>query len=92
MNKRDFIKMVSAKSGIPQAQVKECFDPIVTCLTDLLVDGEELCISNFGTLHTKRLPERVSRNPSTKESIKIPVRHIVKFKTSNALKIKINKK
>lgn len=84
--------MVSAKSGISQTQLKECFEVMTECLSDLLADGDDLCVNNFGTLYCKMLPERAARNPLTEEQIVVPERIVVKFKMSKQLKEKINTK
>ena len=47
-------------------------------------------ISGFGTFYMRNTPERVGRNPKTKESFLIPKKLKLFYKASNKIKILIN--
>ena len=51
---------------------------------------KKIKISNFGTFYFHTTPQRLGRNPKTKEEFIIPKRQKLILKASNAVKNKLN--
>ena len=52
--------------------------------------SKKIKISNFGTFYFHITPQRLGRNPKTKEEFIIPKRQKLILKASNAVKNKLN--
>ena len=57
-----------------------------------LIKFNKIKISSFGTFQVVNKKERIGRNPKTKVEAKIVARKVVKFKASNTIKKKLNRK
>ena len=72
---------------------KLCLD-IVNDIINIVINGLErdkkVKIHNFGTFHLNRKNSRIGRNPKTKEEFVIPTRRKLTFKSSSAIKNKLN--
>lgn len=86
MVKKEFVKLISDKNDITQKQAEQVFDSIFEEISNLLVTGDSLSITNFGSFKVKNKKARKGRNPKTGESLTIPAHKAVKFKISNTLK------
>ena len=60
-------------------------------LVSELIKFNKIKISSFGTFQVIDKKERIGRNPKTKVEAKIEARKIVKFKSSNIIKEKLNR-
>ena len=81
LGKKDIIINISSKAHISRvisAQlVKSFFNKV-----KLNSSGNIVKIANFGTFYKRVTPERVGRNPKTKQEFLIPKRAKLFFKTS----------
>lgn len=90
MNKRDFIDLVSAKTGLTKKDSEQTMDAIFEVLRDTLSQGDRLLVNGFGVFQTQERKARVGRNPRTREAVSIPAATVAVFKPSQALKDKLN--
>ena len=67
-------------------------DDFFESLVSELIKFNKIKISSFGTFQVIDKKERIGRNPKTKVEAKIVARKIVKFKPSNRIKEKLNRK
>jgi nucleoid DNA-binding protein len=89
MKKAELIKAVSIDTGIGQKDVTRIFESIFVQISEDLKNKNELVIKDFGTFKMETRPERMGRNPKTGESIVIPAKQVVKFKSyKNILNMK----
>jgi len=91
MKKADIIKVIIKKHGLAVRQaaaiLQTCIDEIVSSLTK----GETVELRRFGIFKTKKQKARIIIHPKTGKTIKRPVRTIVLFEASTAVKAAINK-
>ena len=66
-------------------------DDFFESLVSELIKFNKIKIASFGTFEVINKKERVGRNPKTKIEAKIMARKVVRFKSSNAIKEKINR-
>lgn len=92
MNKREFLDLVSAKTGLTKKDSEQTMDALFEVLGEILSQGGRLIVNGFGTFETRERAARVGRNPRTKEAVKIPEATVPVFKPSQALKDKLNPK
>ena len=87
--KKDICKNISSKALISSGDSKEFFTNFLN-LVNLKSKSRIVKISNFGTFYTKNTPERIGRNPKTKEEFIISKRSKLFFKPSNKIRSIIN--
>ena len=89
LGKKDISKNISTKAHIPLKTSEKVLHSFLELLKD---EGRNkiLKISKFGTFETKNTPERIGRNPKTKEEYLIKKRSKLFFKNSNVVKSILN--
>ena len=87
--KKDICNNISSKALISKDISKE-FLTIFLNLVTLKSKSRIVKISNFGTFYTKNTPQRLGRNPKTKEEFIISKRSKLFFKPSNKIRSIIN--
>ncbi len=89
LGKRDIVKNISAKSHLSKFESKA----ILECFIDILKNTDnykKVKISKFGTFYMHKTPQRIGRNPKTKESYTISMRKKLAFRASNIIKKTLN--
>ena len=89
LKKKDIIKNISSKAHISLESSKEFLSQFLKIVTTNSRNNT-VKISNFGTLFTRKTPERIGRNPLTLEEHLINERLKLYFKTSNKIKNLLN--
>ena len=87
--KKDICKNISSKALISNDKSKEFFGNFLNLVTSKS-KSRIVKISNFGTFYTKNTPQRLGRNPKTKEEFIISKRSKLFFKPSNKIRSIIN--
>lgn len=77
---------LALKLDISQKAAAEAASSVFEIITESLVQGSQVSISNFGSFTTKKRPSRSGRNPQTGEPIEIEARTALSFKVSPKLK------
>ena len=87
--KKDIYNNISSKALISKDNSKEFFTNFLNLVASKS-NSRVVKISNFGTFYTKSTPQRLGRNPKTKEEFIISKRSKLFFKPSNKIKSIIN--
>ena len=90
MNKTELILSISEKAGISRKDAEKALNAAVETVTEALAREEKVQIVGFGSFETKFRPERLGRNPRTKEDVIIPASKAPAFKAGKALKDAVN--
>ena len=85
MNKSELINAMAAESGLSKADSKKALDAFISAVSAALKEGDKVALVGFGTLSVAERGERTGINPSTKQTITIPAKKVVKFKPGNEL-------
>ena len=88
--KKDLIDKVYQNLGFSKNFSAILIDDFFKVITSELEKLNKVKIPSFGTLEVDNKNERVGRNPKTKVEAKISARRIVKFKSSEGIKKKLN--
>ncbi len=86
MNKAELINATAEKSGLSKKDSEKAINALIETITDSMKKGEKVQLVGFGVFEVKERPERMGRNPRTKEQIKIPASKTPMFKAGKALK------
>ena len=87
--KKDICNNISSKALISKDKSKEILRNFLNLVTSKS-KSRIVKISNFGTFYTKNTPQRLGRNPKTKEEFIILKRSKLFFKPSNKIRSIIN--
>jgi integration host factor subunit alpha len=87
--KKDICNNITSKALISKETSKEFFTNFLNIVTSQS-KSKIVKISNFGTFYTKNTPQRLGRNPKTKEEFIISKRSKLIFKPSNKIRSTIN--
>lgn len=90
MNKSELIDSVSMKANLSKKESEAAVNALLDTVSEALANEEKVVLVGFGTFETKRRAERMGRNPSTKQEIKIPASKAPVFKAGKGLKDKVN--
>lgn len=86
MKKQDLIKALAKKLNISQDSASRNLDALTTIISETLVSGEEVSITNFGRFSVAHRSERNGVNPQTGKSMVIPASKSATFKPGKSLK------
>lgn len=90
INKTDLINIVSDRAYLSKIDATNAVNEVFDTITELLVDGNDVLISNFGTFNKVKSKPRVGTDPNTHQKVEHQESYKIKFKASNTLKEKIN--
>lgn len=85
MNKSELINAMAAESGLSKVDSKKALDAFISVVSKAMKAGEKVALVGFGTFSVSERAARTGINPSTKQTINIPARKVVKFKPGTEL-------
>ena len=88
--KKEIINKVYQNLGFSKNSSSIIIDDFFEFIVSELKKLNKVKISSFGTFVIANKNERVGRNPKTKIETKITARRVVKFRSSMAIKKKLN--
>jgi DNA-binding protein HU-beta len=80
MNKSELIDAIAGKSGLSKVDSKKALDAFLTTVSSELKKGGKITLVGHGTYQVVKKSARTGINPKTKAPIKIPAKHVAKFK------------
>ena len=88
LGKKDIATNITSKALFPSKLSQVFLESFISILKKS--PANSIKISNFGVFYIKESPERVGRNPRTREEFKISRRKKLSFKASNNVKSILN--
>jgi DNA-binding protein HU-beta/integration host factor subunit alpha len=89
MTKKDIIVKIADETGIKQIDVKKVVQKTLDYIVESLAKGETVELRNFGIFKVKTRKGRMGRNPRTGDSVPIPEKKVVTFKTGLIMKERV---
>ena len=89
LGKKNIVKNVSDKAHLNNQDSCKLLNNFLKLII-LKSDNNIIKISNFGTFYRRLTPERIGRNPRTKEEYIVTSRSKVNFRPSKNIKLLIN--
>lgn len=90
MNKTELIDAIAESADITKAQASRALDAVLTTVTDVLKEDDQVVLVGFGTFQVKHRAARTGRNPQTGKPIEIKASKVPSFKPGKTLKDAIN--
>ena len=88
MTNKELVAELSDNLGWTQVRVSEVLAQTVEQINSQLADNATITIPSFGVFQTRKLGERISVNPQTKQRLLVPPKISVNFKPASLLKEK----
>jgi integration host factor beta subunit len=93
MTKSVLIEKVSEKvDSLTRKQTEIVVETVFDSIKEALIKGEKIEIRGFGNFKLKNRRSRKARNPKTGESVDVPEKRVLHFKTGKALREAMNAK
>jgi integration host factor subunit alpha len=86
LTKAELAELLFDRLGLNKRESKDMVEAFFEIVHGTLVQGQDVKLSGFGNLNTRRTAPRPGRNPRTGESIPIKARNVVTFHASHKLK------
>ena len=90
MKKAEFISVLAEKQEISKAEAERRLSAVLDCIQEVLISGEEVCITGFGKFRISDRKESTAFNPVTKEMVSIPAEKLPVFSAGSKLKTAVN--
>ena len=86
IGKQGILDKYSELKGITKKEAEKNFEDSIEVIKELIKEGYDVSIMEFGTFEIRETNAREGKNPRTKEPIQIPAGRKVAFKPSKKLK------
>ena len=90
LTKDKLVIRLQTQLGLTKPESRQMVERLFGLMKDTLTQGEELLVSGFGKFSVRPKNERRGRNPQTRESLILPARKVLVFKSSGVLRNRIN--
>lgn len=91
MTKKELIERVAEDAGLTKKAAEIALNSVLSGIEESLLQDGKMAFIGFGTFEVRERAAREGKNPKTGEVIQIAASKSVGFKTSKALKEKLNK-
>jgi nucleoid DNA-binding protein len=90
VTKKDIVTRLSDKLGITQSQSTDALEAVIEIISSTLIEGNDIALRTFGTFELRFTKGKLGRNPTHPEvEMKIPPRHVIRFKPGRELKERV---
>lgn len=86
LNKPDFIALMAERCDITKKDATEEYENVFGVLAEVLSEGNEVAIPDFGRFKIADRPARTARNPRTGETVDVPAKKTMKLQLSKNIK------
>lgn len=90
MLKSDLVNLLVEQRNLPIRKAEQAVEVIFASMKDALVRGENIEIRGLGSFHVKNYKAYEGRNPKTSETIQVPAKRGVLFRTGKQLRDRLN--
>lgn len=89
LTRADLAEMLNRKIGLSRADAAAMVESILDHMTAVLLNGDNVKISGFGTFVLRDKAERIGRNPKTGVEVPITPRRVLTFRASQGMRQKV---
>ncbi|NQT95458.1 MAG: integration host factor subunit beta [Candidatus Omnitrophica bacterium] len=89
MTKKDIAIQIADETGIKQIDVKKIIQKYQDKVIDILAEGRNIELRNFGVFRVKERKARTGRNPRTGETVPVVAKKVVTFKPGLVMKQRV---
>lgn len=85
MNKSQLAEAVAREAQLSKIDAMKALNAFIKVTVEALHAEEKILLTGLGTFTTARYSERMGRNPRTGAPVRIPARHVVRFRPSRTI-------
>lgn len=89
LTRADLAEMLHRQIGLSRADAAAMVESILDHMTAVLLNGDNVKISGFGTFVLRDKAERIGRNPKTGVEVPITPRRVLTFRASQGMRQKV---
>ena len=89
MTKKEIVIKIADQTDMKQIEVKEVVQMTLDTIVGALSKGETVELRNFGIFKVRSRKPRTGRNPKTGETVEIPAKKSVSFKSGLVMRDKV---
>ncbi|WP_295442500.1 integration host factor subunit alpha [Sphingorhabdus sp. EL138] len=89
LTRADLAEMLNRQIGLSRADAAAMVESILEHMTAVLLNGDNVKISGFGTFVLRDKAERIGRNPKTGVEVPITPRRVLTFRASQGMRQKV---
>jgi integration host factor subunit alpha len=89
LTRADLAEMLNRQIGLSRADAAAMVESILKHMTAVLLNGDNVKISGFGTFVLRDKAERIGRNPKTGVEVPITPRRVLTFRASQGMRQKV---
>ncbi|MFO1066088.1 MAG: HU family DNA-binding protein [Pirellulales bacterium] len=89
MTKKEIVRTISDKTGLPQIQIKEIVELTLEGIVETLLDVGRVELRDFGVFQVKTRKARRARNPRTGHEVDVPEKSVVTFKPGKEMEARV---
>ena len=84
-------RLAIVQPHLPYQDVEKVVKVIIEQMCQSLATGQRVEIRGFGAFSLRYRAPRTKRNPKTGDSVELPAKHVIHFKTGKELRDRVNK-
>lgn len=92
ITRSDLAEAVYKQLGLSRVDSSQLVESVIDEVSNILVSGDTVKLSSFGTFMVREKSQRIGRNPKTGVEVPILPRKVLVFKPSTILKKRINER
>jgi len=95
MTKKSLIHLIADRlqeNSLKKPHIETIVETTLEVFIDFLAKEGRIEIRDFGVFAVKKTPERIGRNPKTKETAVVPARNFVQFMAGKVMKERVGRR
>src|SRR3954451_7890767 len=89
VTKKEIVKQISERLGLPQLKTKEIVQQTFDAIVETLLETGRIELRNFGVFEVKQRKARKARNPRTGDKVDVPPKNVVTFKPGKEMEERV---
>lgn len=90
MNRKELVARIALNMGKTKKETDEFVDMFTKTITEVLKEGDRVCISGFGYFETRDRTEHTRINPRTGKEVLCKAKKVPVFKAGTVFKAAVN--
>ena len=91
ISQKDFVREVSQRTGIRQADIKLCLEQFLSVIKEILSNDDTIIFKEFGKFYPYTMQEKKIKDPRGKKCV-VPCHRTAKFTASKIFNKQLNEK
>ena len=86
LTKPEFVDLLAERCEVSKKDAAEMYEEVFGLLSEVVSEGNEVAIPNFGRVKISERAARTARNPQTGDVVEVPAKKTPKFQFAKNIK------